>query len=69
MYPTRSIEKIVSAESEFFSVVLVTGARQVGKTTLLRQMMEQAGVQDYVNFETPCVGNWPRLIRDFSCRI
>ena len=53
MYLTRSLEKIVSAASEFFPVVLVTGARQVGKTTLLRQMMERAGVQDYVSLDDP----------------
>ena len=53
MYLTRSLEKIVSTASEFFPVVLVTGARQVGKTTLLRQMMERAGVQDYVSLDDP----------------
>ncbi len=53
MYLTRSLEKVVSTASEFFPVVLVTGARQVGKTTLLRQMMKSAGVQDYTSLDDP----------------
>ena len=53
MYLTRSLEKIVSTASGFFPVVLVTGARQVGKTTLLRQMMESSGVQGYVSLDDP----------------
>lgn len=53
MYLTRSLEKIMSTASGFFPVVLVTGARQVGKTTLLRQMMESSGVQGYVSLDDP----------------
>ena len=53
MYLTRSLEKTVAASSDLFPVVLVTGARQVGKTTLLRQMMERMGIQDYVSLDDP----------------
>lgn len=42
MYLTRSLEKIVAAASDLLPVVLVTGARQVGKTTLLRHPAEGA---------------------------
>lgn len=40
MYITRSIEETVKKTSESFKVVLVTGARQVGKTTLLKHLAE-----------------------------
>ncbi len=57
MYLTRSLERIVSTASGFFPVVLVTGARQVGKTTLLRQMMESSGVQGYVSLDDPATSD------------
>ena len=40
MYITRSIEETVKKTSENFKIVLVTGARQVGKTTLLKHLAE-----------------------------
>ena len=43
-YITREIERKFLKMNTFFKAILVTGARQVGKTTLLRQMMEQTGV-------------------------
>jgi predicted AAA+ superfamily ATPase len=40
-YITRSLERKFSRMSEFFKAVLVTGARQVGKTTMLRHLAEE----------------------------
>jgi len=39
-YISRSLERKFSRMSEFFKAVLVTGARQVGKTTMLRHLAE-----------------------------
>ncbi|MGN0469100.1 MAG: ATP-binding protein [Acutalibacteraceae bacterium] len=39
-YIQRSLEKIVSQVTKEYPVVLVTGPRQVGKTTMLKKMME-----------------------------
>ena len=41
VYITRAIEPIVKRYSEHFKVVVVTGPRQVGKTTMLKHLMEQ----------------------------
>lgn len=41
MYITRALEPVVRRYSEFFRVVVVCGPRQVGKTTMLRHLMEQ----------------------------
>lgn len=37
-YINRSIETTVNKAAEMFPAVLITGARQVGKTTLLRHI-------------------------------
>ena len=39
MYVARTLESFVSKAAEQFPVVLLTGARQVGKTTLLRHCL------------------------------
>ena len=39
-YITRSLERKFLSMSSFFKVVLVTGARQVGKTTMLKHLAE-----------------------------
>ena len=39
-YIHRSLEKIISQVTEEYSVILVTGPRQVGKTTMLLKLME-----------------------------
>ncbi len=39
-YITRNLEKIVLQVSDEYPVVLVTGPRQVGKTTMLQKLME-----------------------------
>lgn len=36
MYITRNIEQTINRISNQFKVLLLTGARQVGKTTLLK---------------------------------
>ena len=41
-YISRSLEKIVLEVSKEYPVVLVTGPRQVGKTTMLQKLMEGA---------------------------
>lgn len=39
-YIVRSLEKVVKQVTKEYSVVLVTGPRQVGKTTMLKKLME-----------------------------
>lgn len=41
MYITRALESVVQRYSEHFKVVVLTGPRQVGKTTMLRHLAEQ----------------------------
>ena len=38
-YITRSLEKVVQQVTQEYPVVLVTGPRQVGKTTMLQKLM------------------------------
>ena len=38
MYAPRTLEPAVTGAAQQFPVVLLTGARQVGKTTLLRHL-------------------------------
>ena len=40
-YIKRSIEKELKKMSESFPVVMITGVRQVGKTTILNNMKER----------------------------
>ena len=55
MYITRALEPVVRRYSEYFKVVVVTGPRQVGKTTMLKHLSEQdaqAGVErSYVTLD------------------
>jgi hypothetical protein len=39
-YITRNLEKVVSQATKEYPVVMVTGPRQVGKTTMLQKLME-----------------------------
>ncbi len=41
MYIKRALEPIVRAYSDHFKAVVVTGPRQVGKTTMLKHLMEE----------------------------
>ncbi len=51
MYLNRTIENFFLQASEQFPVLLITGARQVGKTTLLTHLCEQG--RQYVTLDDP----------------
>lgn len=51
MYITRAIETTIKSISSTFPVLLVTGPRQVGKTTLLKKMTEPD--RKYVSLDNP----------------
>ena len=51
MYISRDLEKIVTRTSEAFPVVLVTGPRQAGKTTMLEKLAEDG--RKYVTLDNP----------------
>lgn len=53
MYLTRTLEQFALAASQQFPVLLVTGARQVGKTTFLRHLSEDG--RSYVTLDDPLV--------------
>ncbi len=48
-YITRELERKFLKLNEFFKVVLVTGARQVGKTTMQKHLVE--GDRTYVTMD------------------
>ena len=49
-YITRSLESVVNQVTQEYPVVLVTGPRQVGKTTMLQKLMEGTG-RGYVTLD------------------
>ncbi len=51
MYLTRTIEKTIRSTAEHFPALLLIGARQVGKTTVLRQVAESD--RTYVTLDDP----------------
>lgn len=53
MYIPRSLEPHVRRAAQQFPVVLITGARQVGKTTLLRHLSQEG--RSYVTLDDPLV--------------
>ncbi len=60
MYIRRALEPVVERYAEHFKIVVVTGPRQVGKTTMLRHIMErqkaEQGIQrDYVTLDNAAV--------------
>lgn len=55
MYAPRTLEPAVTGAGQQFPVVLLTGARQVGKTTLLRRLSQ--GERTYVTLDDPLVLN------------
>ena len=52
MYIKRHIESVISECLQQFPVLLVTGPRQVGKTTLLQHVCKNFG---YITFDDPLV--------------
>ncbi len=50
MYITRNIEQTINRISKQFKVLLLTGARQVGKTTLLKHLAQGSG-RTYVTLD------------------
>ncbi len=52
MYINRSLEDRVKYMADHFPVVLVSGARQVGKTTLLKKITDEKDIQ-YVTLDHP----------------
>lgn len=55
MYIERTLETFINTAASQFPVLLVTGARQVGKTTILRHLSEAA--RAYVTLDDPLVLN------------
>ncbi|HPQ70427.1 MAG TPA: ATP-binding protein [bacterium] len=55
MYFNRTLEKFVGKAAKQFPVLLVTGARQVGKTTFLQHLSRQN--RTYVSLDDPMVLN------------
>jgi len=51
MYLSRTVERFLRRASSQFPVILVTGARQVGKTTLLRNLAREG--RTYVTLDDP----------------
>ncbi|WP_413853804.1 ATP-binding protein [Candidatus Ruminimicrobium bovinum] len=51
MYKERTISKIIKRASSKFKTILLTGARQVGKTTCLAQIKEKN--RQYITFDDP----------------
>ena len=49
-YIPRSLEKVVAQVTKEYPVVLVTGPRQVGKTTMLQKLMENTE-RSYVSLD------------------
>ena len=60
MYIKRIMESKLKYLSEHFPVVMVCGARQVGKTTLLRQIKEEKDQIQYVTLDYPRIRNLAR---------
>ena len=54
MYVKRHAEKIINTLSKMFGAVLVTGSRQVGKTTLLRKSIP---IAEWVSLDDPIILN------------
>lgn len=53
MYINRIIESKLSYLAEHFPVVMVCGARQVGKTTLLNRLKSEKEQVQYVTLDYP----------------
>ena len=53
MYIKRELEQVIQATSRTYPVVLLTGPRQVGKTTLLERLAEEN--RTYVSLDDPMI--------------
>jgi len=56
MYRRRTLESFLTKASRQFPVLLVTGARQVGKTTFLRHLSRKG--RTYVSLDDSKPGSW-----------
>ena len=57
MYMKRDLEKLLKKVAGLFPAVLVTGARQTGKTTLLKNLFNDA---KYVTFDDPAMQSFAK---------
>ena len=55
MYIKRALEAVVTEMSSHFPIVLITGPRQIGKTTLLKQLAEPS--RSYISLDDPLARN------------
>jgi len=51
MYIERQIEKLFLETSDCFKAVLLTGPRQVGKTSMLKHLQKKSGARTYVSMD------------------
>lgn len=65
VYVPRTLEALILDAARHFSVVLATGARQVGKATLLRHLAEER--RTYITLDDPLVLDLARTIRRCLC--
>ena len=56
MYINRDLEKVVLRTSKSFPVVLITGPRQVGKTTMLERLADDN--RKYVTLDNSMARNF-----------
>ena len=53
----RSVENYLAYVAEHFPVVVITGARQVGKSTLIKKFAKERGGISYVTLDYPVLRN------------
>ena len=66
-YIPRNLEQIVNQVTKEYPAVLVTGPRQVGKTTMLRKLMEGSD-RSYVSLDDLGERSLAREDPELSCR-
>lgn len=66
MYITRNIEQTINRISNQFKVLLLTGARQVGKTTLLKHLAQDCR-RTYVTLDDLAVRSLALATRHCFC--
>ena len=66
-YITRNLETVVEQVTKEYPVVLVTGPRQVGKTTMLRKLMEGTD-RGYVSLDDLNERSMAKNDPNFFCR-